>query len=77
MSSVTLGFFDDIYIPAENLQNTSRFDEAEHVWIWEYETEESKHDLFMDTGLFQFRISLHTKQLFPSYPQERKYVLKW
>nr|CAG4651320.1 EOG090X0DHL [Simocephalus serrulatus]SVE94495.1 EOG090X0DHL [Simocephalus serrulatus] len=47
---VTLGFFDDIYIPAENLQNTSRFDEAEHVWIWEYVTEESKHDLFMDTG---------------------------
>nr|CAG4649677.1 EOG090X0DHL [Scapholeberis mucronata]SVE93877.1 EOG090X0DHL [Scapholeberis mucronata] len=47
---VSLGFFDDIYIPAEYLQNTSRFDEAEHAWIWEYESEEGKHDLFMDTG---------------------------
>lgn len=49
--TVTLGFFDDIYIPAENLQNTSRFDETEHVWIWEYESEDGKHDLFMDTGI--------------------------
>nr|CAG4637344.1 EOG090X0DHL [Ceriodaphnia reticulata]SVE73189.1 EOG090X0DHL [Ceriodaphnia reticulata] len=47
---VSLGFFDDIFIPAENLQNTSRFDETEHAWIWEYESEEGKHDLFMDTG---------------------------
>jgi len=48
--SVSLGFFDDITIQAENLQHPSRFDEAEHVWIWEYQTDEGKHDLFMDTG---------------------------
>nr|CAG4648238.1 EOG090X0DHL [Moina brachiata]SVE93258.1 EOG090X0DHL [Moina brachiata] len=47
---VTLGFFDDIYIPAENLIKTSRFDEAEQTWVWEYETEDGKHDLFMDSG---------------------------
>nr|SVE75384.1 EOG090X0DHL [Daphnia dolichocephala] len=47
---VSLGFFDDIYIPAENLQKNSRFDEAEHAWVWEYESEDGNHDLFMDTG---------------------------
>ncbi|KAF7248714.1 DNA-directed RNA polymerase III subunit RPC8 [Varanus komodoensis] len=25
-------------------------DEAEQVWVWEYETEEGAHDLYMDTG---------------------------
>jgi DNA-directed RNA polymerase III subunit RPC8 len=47
---VTLGFFDDIFIPCENLQKNSRFDETEHAWVWEYESEDGKHDLFMDTG---------------------------
>lgn len=46
-----MGFFDDIFIPAESLQKNSRFDETEHTWVWEYESEEGKHDLFMDTGL--------------------------
>lgn len=49
--TVTLGFFDDIYIPAENLQKNSRFDETEHAWVWEYESEDGNHDLFMDTGI--------------------------
>lgn len=25
-------------------------DDAEQVWVWEYETEEGAHDLYMDTG---------------------------
>lgn len=25
-------------------------DEAEQVWVWEYETEEGAHDLYMDIG---------------------------
>ncbi|KTF79114.1 hypothetical protein cypCar_00049360, partial [Cyprinus carpio] len=25
-------------------------DEAEQVWVWEYETDEGAHDLFMDQG---------------------------
>lgn len=47
---VTLGFFDDIQIPAACLQHPSRFDEDEQVWIWEFENQGSKHDLFMDVG---------------------------
>ena len=47
---VTLGFFDDIFISGQNLQNNSKFDEKEHTWVWEYESEDGKHELFMDTG---------------------------
>ncbi|XP_035696030.1 DNA-directed RNA polymerase III subunit RPC8-like [Branchiostoma floridae] len=45
---VSLGFFDDILIPPDALQQPSKFDESEQVWVWEYETEEGTHDLFMD-----------------------------
>ncbi|XP_012668692.1 DNA-directed RNA polymerase III subunit RPC8-like isoform X2 [Otolemur garnettii] len=47
---VSLGFFDDILIPPESLQQPAKFDDAEQVWVWEYETEEGAHDLYMDTG---------------------------
>ncbi|XP_077195314.1 DNA-directed RNA polymerase III subunit RPC8 isoform X1 [Paroedura picta] len=47
---VSLGFFDDILIPPESLQQPAKFDEAEQVWVWEYETEEGAHDLYMDAG---------------------------
>nr|DBA18271.1 TPA: hypothetical protein GDO54_016541 [Pyxicephalus adspersus] len=47
---VSLGFFDDIIIPPESLQQPAKFDEAEQVWVWEYETEEGAHDLYMDIG---------------------------
>lgn len=47
---ISLGFFDDILLPSDSLQHPSRFDEADQLWVWEYETEEGKHDLFMDPG---------------------------
>lgn len=57
---VTLGFFDDIFIPKDELQHPSRFEEAEQAWVWEYpveEGEQEKHDLFMDVGeTIKFRI---------------------
>jgi len=45
---VSLGFFDDILIPQEYLQQKSKFVDAEQLWVWEYETDEGSHDLFMD-----------------------------
>ncbi|CAL8274920.1 unnamed protein product [Lota lota] len=47
---VTMGFFDDILIPPESLQQPAKFDETEQVWLWEYETDEGAHDLYMDQG---------------------------
>ncbi|CAG2220691.1 POLR3H [Mytilus edulis] len=47
---VSMGFFDDILIPADAMQHPSRFDDKEQLWAWSYEVEEEKHDLFMDIG---------------------------
>lgn len=41
-------FFDDITIPYEYLQQPSKFDEDEQLWVWEYTTDDGGHDLFMD-----------------------------
>lgn len=36
----------------------SRSDEAEQVWLWEYETDEGAHDLYMDQGEdIRFRVT--------------------
>ncbi|BET03174.1 RNA polymerase III [Nesidiocoris tenuis] len=57
----TLGFFDDIFIPADSLQHPSRFEEAEQVWVWEYDNNGEKHDLFMDPGeSIRFRVTSET-----------------
>lgn len=54
---VTLGFFEDILIPPEGLQQPSRFDEKEQVWVWEFDNDGDKHDLFMDPGdKLKFRV---------------------
>lgn len=48
---VTLGFFDDIIIPSDSLQNPSKFSEQEQLWSWEYDAQESGTvDLPMDIG---------------------------
>ncbi|XP_060573269.1 DNA-directed RNA polymerase III subunit RPC8-like [Ruditapes philippinarum] len=47
---VSMGFFDDILIPADSMQDPTRFDENEQLWAWEYQMEDGKHDLFMDIG---------------------------
>lgn len=54
---VTLGFFDDILIPPEALQQPSHFDETEQVWVWQYQSDEGTHDLFMDINeTIRFRV---------------------
>lgn len=42
--SVTLTFFDDIFIPSHCLQPGSTFNPEERLWVWNYEGNE----LFMD-----------------------------
>ena len=57
--TLNLGFFDDIFVPAEALQHPCRFDESDQVWVWEYPTEDGDHhDLFMDPGEeLRFRVT--------------------
>ena len=45
-----MSFFDDIFIPAANLQKPYRFDEKEQLFVWQYDTGESTHDLYVDIG---------------------------
>ncbi|KAI7867817.1 DNA-directed RNA polymerase III subunit RPC8-like protein [Spinellus fusiger] len=50
---VSMGFFDDIHIPAPALQIGSEFDVAEQVWVWSYEGQK----LYMDIEeTIRFRI---------------------
>lgn len=41
---ISVGFFDDIFVPNTCLKSDCRFDPAERVWIWEYDSNE----LFID-----------------------------
>ena len=47
---MTLGFFDDIIIPADSLQKESHFSEKENVWVWKFTNDDGEHDLPMDPG---------------------------
>lgn len=47
---VSMQFFDDIFIPASNLQNPTKFDEKEQLYVWQYNTGDSVHDLYIDLG---------------------------
>ena len=59
--TVSLGFFDDILIPPEYLQQPSKFDDSEQVWVWEYASSEDSHDLFMDINeIIRFRVADET-----------------
>eukprot|EP00743_Colponemidia_sp_Colp-15_P009050 GILK01009875.1.p1 GENE.GILK01009875.1~~GILK01009875.1.p1 ORF type:complete len:198 (-),score=20.28 GILK01009875.1:103-696(-) len=41
---VTLGFFDDVFIPYSLLKQPCLFDERDSTWVWKYDD----HDLFFD-----------------------------
>jgi DNA-directed RNA polymerase III subunit RPC8 len=47
---ISMQFFDDIFIPASNLQKPNRFEEKEQLFIWQYDTGETVHDLYLDIG---------------------------
>ncbi|XP_074596010.1 RNA polymerase III subunit H [Brevipalpus obovatus] len=47
---ISLGFFDDILVPSHWFPEPCRFDEREQVWIWEYQSDGEKSNLFMDVG---------------------------
>ncbi|EDO38289.1 predicted protein [Nematostella vectensis] len=69
---VSMEFFDDIIIPYENLQQPSKFDEDEQVWVWEYTQEgDETHSMFMDVNEeIRFRVVDETfTDVTPSGPE--------
>lgn len=50
---VTMGFFDDIFIPRDNFQPNTTFDKSEQLWVWTYG--EDKFYLDLDESIV-FRV---------------------
>jgi len=58
---ISLGFFDDIIIPADNLQYPSKFCEKLQTWVWEVEVDGDKHELPMEKDSeIRFRVVAET-----------------
>ncbi|KAK7075729.1 DNA-directed RNA polymerase III subunit RPC8 [Halocaridina rubra] len=47
---VSLGFYEDIYIRHDAMMTNSHFDETDRTWVWDYQTEDETHHLYMDIG---------------------------
>ncbi|KAG0045780.1 DNA-directed RNA polymerase III subunit rpc25 [Gryganskiella cystojenkinii] len=63
---VTLGFFDDIFIPGSYLQEKSEFDSQEQLWVWVYD----QNELFMDLDE-EIRFRVESEQFFDTSPSVR------
>ena len=63
---VSLGFFDDVFVPEHMLQEPSAFDETEQLWTWNYMEEK----MFMDLKEpIRFRVS---SVRFPDQPRSQR-----
>ncbi|KAL9585666.1 MAG: hypothetical protein Q9212_001403 [Teloschistes hypoglaucus] len=68
-SSLTLDFFDDIFVPANLLFADSTFNDLEQCWIWSNEGQEYFYD---KTEWVRFRVEQeHWTDLAPVAPSER------
>lgn len=50
---ISLGFFEDIFVPEYSLQQPSKFDTAEGLWFWEYSQDggnDDSHQMYMEEG---------------------------
>lgn len=63
---VTLGFFDDIFIPYHYLQKDSEFNAEEQVWVWMYD----ENEMFMDLDE-DIRFRVESEQFFDTSPSVR------
>lgn len=52
LCSVSIDFFDGIFIKDENMMAGSYYDETEKIWVWKYEDEQNEQKLFMDVGKY-------------------------
>ncbi|OUC46835.1 putative DNA-directed RNA polymerase [Trichinella nativa] len=48
--SVTMTFFEDIFIPKEYLPQPSKFLQNEQIWSWQYEVDDGFAELFLEPG---------------------------
>lgn len=58
---VSLGFFDSIIIPSQQLNDPSQFNEVDQTWTWSYEDDGQIHPLVLEVGE-QIRFRVHSEQ---------------
>lgn len=63
---VSLGFFDDIFIPYNYLQENSDFNSEEQIWVWLYD----ENEMFMDIDE-DIRFRVEAEQFFDTSPSVR------
>ena len=62
---VSLGFFDDVFVPAHLLQDPSNFDDKEKLWVWEYQGD-AKQKMHFD---LEEKIRVRVQSVrFPDHP---------
>lgn len=59
--SISLGFFDSIIIPPQQLNEPSHFNEIDQSWTWNYEDEGQTHVLMLEVGE-QLRFRVHSEE---------------
>lgn len=57
---VSLGFFDSIVVPPQQLNEPSHFNELDQTWTWNYEDEGKTHVLRLEIGE-QVRFRVHSE----------------
>ncbi|XP_024516576.1 DNA-directed RNA polymerase III subunit RPC8 isoform X1 [Selaginella moellendorffii] len=63
---LSMGFFEDIIVPHHQLQQPSKFDENEKLWVWNYQ----ENEMFMDLEEeVRFRV---LKVRYPPIPLEQE-----
>lgn len=88
--NISLGFFDSITIPHEQLAEPSHFNEIEQTWTWNFQDEDQTHAMVLEVGE-QLRFRVHkeifvdvsphgptnptTAQIIPSVKQEVPYTI--
>lgn len=58
--NISLGFFDSIVVPPQQLNEPSNFNELDQTWTWNYEDEGQIHVLRLEIGE-QIRFRVHSE----------------
>jgi DNA-directed RNA polymerase III subunit RPC8 len=56
---ISLGFFDDVFVPGTNLPMVSYWDESEGSWVWSYEGEKLPFEKGEDIRVKVVRLEFH------------------
>lgn len=65
--NISLGFFDSIVIPPQQLNDPSQFNETDQTWTWNFEDEGQMHVLVLEIGE-QVRFRVHAEEFLDVSP---------